>query len=173
MIPVLISPGCWEELSSSCISSARETRLVKGIKWCFKACCAETNKSHSNAIAFAKCGFVCGTVRTCLLGRRRGRVSRWICSCPSTSLTLTSFQNRLVLALPPPLPAATARRSWPFFRSSACFRRRATRESTCSALGTGTAGTGPDAVIGATVAGFDGEVCRHLWVRDEGLRREA
>lgn len=60
--------------------------------------------------------------------------------------------------------------SWPLFSKSACFRRLATRESTCSALGTGAVGGGPEAVMGATVAGFGGEVCRHRCANGEDIR---
>lgn len=82
-------------------------------------------------------------------------------SIPSARFTCTSFQNLFVFAVPPPVPPATARKSCPLFSNSACFRRLATRESTCSALGTGAVGGGPEAVMGATVAGLECEVCRH------------
>lgn len=59
------------------------------------------------------------------------------------------------------MPASIERRSCPFFSKSACFRLRATRESTCSADGTGTVGGGPEAVMGLTVAGRGAEVWRH------------
>jgi hypothetical protein len=60
--------------------------------------------------------------------------------------------------------------SCPLFSSSACFFRLATLESTCSALGTGAVGGGPEAVMGATVAGFGGEVCRHCCANGEDIR---
>jgi len=68
------------------------------------------------------------------------------------------------------VPAATALKSCPFCNSSACFLRLATLESTCSALGTGAVGGGPEAVMGATVAGFGGEVCRHRCAKGEHTR---
>src|ERR1700730_15254461 len=91
-------------------------------------------------------------------------------SIPSVCFTCTSFQNLLCFADPPPVPPAIALISCPLFSRSACFLRLATLESTCSALGTGAVGGGPEAVMGATVVGFGGEVCRHRCVNGEGTR---
>jgi hypothetical protein len=66
-------------LSSSAISRARETRDVSGMRWCRSACCAETSRSHSRAMAEARCGLWWGMVRISFVGRRRGRLSRWTC----------------------------------------------------------------------------------------------
>jgi hypothetical protein len=77
---------------------------------------------------------------------------------PLTFLTCTSFQNLLCVAVPPPEPPATALKSCPRFNSSACFRRLATLASTCCALAMGAEGGGPEAVMGATVAGLGGVV---------------
>lgn len=90
---------------------------------------------------------------------------------PSVSCTLTSFQNLLSFAVPPPFPSATALISWPFLSSSACFLFLATRISTCSALGVGAAGGGPDAVnaAGATVAGEGCVVWIHRWLNGAKL----
>jgi hypothetical protein len=164
------------------------------MRWCFRACWAETSRSHSRAMADARCGLWWGTVRMSFVGRRRGRLSRWtwrpsvnqniskifyedtwqkqlgirLRSAPSVCFTCTSFQNLFDFAVPPPVPADTALKSCPFFSSSACFLRLATLESTCSALGIGAVGGGPEAVMGATVAGFGGEVCRHRCENEEG-----
>lgn len=54
-MPVLISPGFPEDFASSSeMSRARETREVRGIKWCLRACWAETRRSHSRAMAEAR-----------------------------------------------------------------------------------------------------------------------
>lgn len=65
-------------LSSSAISRARDVREVRGMRWWRRACCAETSKSHSKAIAWARWGLVCATLRICFVGVRSGRVSRKI-----------------------------------------------------------------------------------------------
>ena len=49
---IALSPAA----SSSAISRARETRDVSGIRSCFRACWAETRRSHSRASAEARCG---------------------------------------------------------------------------------------------------------------------
>jgi hypothetical protein len=90
-------------------------------------------------------------------------------SVPSVCFTCTSFQNLLCFADPPPVPAVTDLKSCPFFSNSACFLRLRTLESTCSALGIGAVGGGPEAVIGATVAGFGGEVWRHRCVNGKEI----
>jgi hypothetical protein len=79
---------------------------------------------------------------------------------PSVFLTFTSFQNVFVFA-DPPLPLPIAFKSCPLFNSSACFLLRATRTSECSAVGIGALGGGPEAVMGATLAGCEVEACRH------------
>lgn len=110
-----------------------------------------------------KCQNILATIsriKMCTLGR----------AIPSAVLTCTSFQNLFVLAVPPPVPAATALKSCPLFSNSACFRRLATLESTCSALAVGGAGGGPDAVVGATEAVLSGEVCMSLWANGHANR---
>lgn len=62
------------------MSRARDANEVSGIKWWRRACWAETSRSHSKAIADARCGLLWGTVRISFVGRRSGRLSRWICS---------------------------------------------------------------------------------------------
>jgi len=76
---------------------------------------------------------------------------------PSAFLIFTSFQNLFVFA-DPPLPVPIAFKSRPLFKSSACFLLRATRISTCSAVGIGALGGGPEAVIGATLADWGVDV---------------
>lgn len=76
--PVLVGEEEGMLLSSSEISRARETRDVRGMRCWRRACCAETRRSHSRAMAEARCGLWWGTVRIFLEGVRRGRVSRWI-----------------------------------------------------------------------------------------------
>jgi hypothetical protein len=57
---------------------------VRGIRWERRACCAETRRSHSRAMAEARWGFEGGMGREALVeGLRTGRVSRWIVWWPS------------------------------------------------------------------------------------------
>lgn len=60
------------------MSSARDVREVSGMRCCFKACCAETRRSHSRAIAEARWGFEDGMVNMVFEGVRTGRLSRSI-----------------------------------------------------------------------------------------------
>lgn len=78
MMLVRIGPGWWEGVfpSSLAISRAREVRDVRGIRCVFRACWAVTRRSHSSAMAEARCGFWWGMVRMSLLGVRMGWVSR-------------------------------------------------------------------------------------------------
>lgn len=68
----------WLAASSAAISRARAVREVNGIKWCFSACWAEIKRSHSSAMAWARCGFEGGMVRIFFAGVRTGRESRKI-----------------------------------------------------------------------------------------------
>jgi len=54
------------------------------MRWVFRACWAETRRSHSRAMAVARWGFEGGMGRTDLVeGCRTGRVSRWMVWWPS------------------------------------------------------------------------------------------
>lgn len=62
----------------------------------------------------------------------------------------TSFQKRFFKA--DPGFVWPARRSWPRFKSSACFLLRSARSPNCEAAGTGAEGGGPAVVLGSGLA---------------------
>ena len=154
--------------SSSAMSRARHTRLVRGMRCWRVACWAETRRSHSRARAAASGALDSGSRTTFFVpGCRTGRASRCTSQAPSTSRTCTSSQNRFrrgaappfflffMFSLPPPpppcldddlsddLPPASARISRAFSNISACFRRLSTRACSLSAAGCGGSGGGP------------------------------
>ena len=60
-------------------SSARLAMEVSGMRCCFRACWAETRRSHSRAMAVARCGFEGGMCRRDFVaGLRTGREERWM-----------------------------------------------------------------------------------------------
>lgn len=70
--------------SSRMMSWAREARDVRGRVCDWRVCLAEVMRSHSSAMAVARCGFEAGMGRGRLvLGLRTGRLSRWIVCIPS------------------------------------------------------------------------------------------
>lgn len=75
-------PEGWD--SSRMMSWAREARDVRGRRCDWRVSLAEVRRSHSSAMAVARCGFEAGIGRGRLvLGLRTGRVSRWIVCVPS------------------------------------------------------------------------------------------
>lgn len=75
-------PEGWD--SSRMMSWAREARDVRGRRWDWRVSLAEVRRSHSSAMAVARCGFEAGMGRGHLvLGLRTGRLSRWIVYNPS------------------------------------------------------------------------------------------
>jgi hypothetical protein len=64
--------------SFSWISVARDTSEVNGMRCCLRACEAEVRRSHSSAMAVARCDLEWGRVRTRFEAVRIGRWSRWI-----------------------------------------------------------------------------------------------
>lgn len=75
-------PEGWD--SSRMMSWAREARDVRGRRCDWRVSLAEVRRSHSSAMAVARCGFEAGIGRGRLvLGLRTGRLSRWIVCVPS------------------------------------------------------------------------------------------
>lgn len=84
-VRVLDSEGPEKSDSSRMMSWAREARDVSGRRCDWRVSLTEVRRSHSSAMAVARCGFEAGMGRERLvLGLRMGRASRWIICVPST-----------------------------------------------------------------------------------------